>query len=66
MTDSRGGFCRCSCTADPTSHLSTTSRWRLLTHLLHNLPINARQMHVMLLCAELADLSGSGSAQAMR
>lgn len=66
MTDSRGGFCRCSCTADPTSHLSTTPRWRLLTHLLHNLPINARQMHVMLLCAELADLSGSGSAQAMR
>jgi len=27
----------------------------------HNLPINARQMHVMLLCAEPA-----GSAQAMR
>lgn len=32
----------------------------------YNLPINARQMHVMLLCAELADLRGSGSAQAMR
>ena len=33
---------------------------------LYNLPINARQMHVMLLCVELADLRGSGSAQAMR
>lgn len=26
----------------------------------HNLPINVRQMHVMLLCAELAGLRGAG------
>lgn len=32
----------------------------------HNLPINVRQMRVMLLCVELAELRGSGSAQAMR
>lgn len=58
--------CVQGCMADPSASPRDPSVMSFDAQFLHNLPINARQMHVMLLCAELAGLSGSGSAQAMR